>query len=93
MAVGDRFDADVVVVGAGLGELEAARVAARAELAEAMGRPMTHVLDEAANALERRIFSDRLAARFAELRRGADAWGEIGAERAEESSSLSDRSG
>ena len=53
---------------------------------------MTELLDEAADALERRVFFDRFAARYAELRHDADAWGEIEAERAEESSSLSDRS-
>ncbi|MDA8040311.1 MAG: hypothetical protein M0Z69_14420 [Actinomycetota bacterium] len=63
-----------------------------AELAKAMGRPMTQLLDEAAEALERRVFFDRFAARYSELRHDADAWGEIEAERAEESSSLSDHS-
>ena len=63
-----------------------------AELAKATGRPMTELLDEAADALERRVFFDRLAARYAELRHDADAWEEIEAERAEESSSLSDHS-
>ena len=62
-----------------------------AELAKATGRPMTELLDEAADALERRVFFDRLAARYAELRQDSDTWGEIEAERAEESSSLSDR--
>jgi len=63
-----------------------------AELAKATGRPMTELLDAAADALERRVFFDRFAARYSELRQDADAWGEIEAERAEESSSLSDRS-
>ncbi len=63
-----------------------------AELARVTGRPMTELLDEAADALERRVFFDRFAARYAELRRDADAWGEIETERAEESSSLSDHS-
>jgi hypothetical protein len=53
---------------------------------------MTELLDEAADALERRVFFDRFAARYAELRHDANAWGEIETERAEESSSLSDRS-
>ena len=61
-----------------------------AELAKATGRPMTELLDEAADALERRVFFDRLAARYAELRHEADAWEAIEAERGEESSSLSD---
>ncbi|MGH3470417.1 MAG: hypothetical protein ACRDPG_00025 [Nocardioidaceae bacterium] len=63
-----------------------------AELAKATGRPMTELLDEAADALERRVFFDRLAARYAELRHDADAWGEIEVERAEDSRSLSDHS-
>lgn len=63
-----------------------------AELAKATGRPMTELLDEAADALERRVFFDRFATRYAELRHDANAWKEIEAERAEESSSLSDHS-
>ncbi|MHB1508084.1 MAG: hypothetical protein ACYCST_05875 [Acidimicrobiales bacterium] len=63
-----------------------------AELAKETGRPMTELLDEAADALERRVFFDRLAARYAELAHDADAWGEIETERAGESSSLSDHS-
>ncbi len=63
-----------------------------AELAKATGRPMTELLDEAVDALERRVFFDRFAARYAELRQDPDTWREIEAERAEESSSLSDRS-
>ena len=63
-----------------------------AELAKATGRPMTELLDEAADALERRVFFDRFAARYAELRHDANAWKEIETERAEENSSLSDHS-
>jgi len=63
-----------------------------AELAKATGRPMTELLDEAVDALERRVFFDRFAARYAELRHDPNAWGEIEAERAEESSSLPDHS-
>jgi len=51
---------------------------------------MTELLDDAADALERRVFFDRFAARYAELRHDANAWGEIEAERAQDSSSLSD---
>jgi len=61
-----------------------------AELAKATGRPMTELLDEAAEALERRVFFDRFAARYAELHHDANVWKEIEDERAEESSSLSD---
>ena len=63
-----------------------------AELAKATGRPMTDLLDEAVDALERRVFFDRFAARYAGLPPKFDHWGEIGAERGEEASSLSDRS-
>ncbi|HUZ19801.1 MAG TPA: hypothetical protein VMU75_04420 [Acidimicrobiales bacterium] len=63
-----------------------------AELARATGRPMTALLDEAADALERRVFFDRFAARYAALRRDPDAWEEIEAERRAESSALADRS-
>jgi hypothetical protein len=52
---------------------------------------MTELLDEAADALERRIFFDRLTARYAELRGDDEAWREIEAERAMESGVLSDR--
>ncbi len=63
-----------------------------AGLAKATGKPMTQLLDEAADALERRIFFDHFAARYAELRHDANKWKEIEAERAQENSSLSDRS-
>ncbi len=53
---------------------------------------MTQLLDEAADALERRVFFDRFAARYAQLRQDADAWGEIESERTKESGALSDRS-
>lgn len=45
-----------------------------------------------ADALERRDFFDRFAARYAELRQDSDAWGEIETERAQEGGSLSDHS-
>ena len=63
-----------------------------AELAKATGRPMTELLDEAADALERRVFFDRLNAGYAELRDKPDAWKEIEAERAAESRVLHDPS-
>ena len=62
-----------------------------AEMAKATGRPMTELLDEAADALERRLFFEQFRARYRELRRDSDAWAEIEAERAEESSALADR--
>lgn len=52
---------------------------------------MTELLDEAVDVLERRVFFDRFASRYAELRHDADAWEAIETERAEESGSLSDR--
>ncbi len=53
---------------------------------------MTQLLDEAVDALERRVFFDQLAARYDELRDDPEAWGEIEAERALESRALPDRS-
>src|SRR5262245_33789000 len=61
-----------------------------AELAKMTGRPMTELVDEAADALERRIFFDRLDERYADLRGDAEAWAEIDSERAIEERSLPD---
>jgi predicted transcriptional regulator len=63
-----------------------------AKLADETGRPMTQLLDEAADALERRVFFNQFAARYEALRADPRAWGEIEAERAVETSSLADRS-
>jgi hypothetical protein len=63
-----------------------------AKLADATGRPMTQLLDEAADALERRLFFDRFSSRYAELRDDPVAWAEIEAERSVESTALRDRS-
>jgi predicted DNA-binding protein len=63
-----------------------------ARLAQATGRPMSQLVDEAADALERRMFFDQLAARYEELRADDDAWGEIQAERVAESGALRDSS-
>lgn len=63
-----------------------------AKLAHATGRPMSQLLDEAADALERRLFFDRLSERFVELRADDTAWAEIEAERASESGPLRDHS-
>lgn len=62
-----------------------------AELARATGRPMSQLLDDAADALERRLFFDRLTAGYAALRDDPDAWSEVEAERAAESTALRDR--
>ncbi len=63
-----------------------------ARLATLTGRPMTQLLDEAADALERRAFFDQLAAGFEALRADPVAWAEIEAERAAEGVTLGDRS-
>ena len=53
-----------------------------ARLADATGRPMTQLLEEAADALERRVFFDQLRARYGELRADASEWAVLQAERA-----------
>jgi predicted transcriptional regulator len=63
-----------------------------AKLADETGRPMTQLLDEAADALERRVFFDRFSARYEELRADRGVWDEIEAERAMESGALRDSS-
>jgi predicted transcriptional regulator len=63
-----------------------------ARLADVTGRPMTQLLDEAADALERRVFFDQFAARYAELRADPAAWGEIEGERLAEGGAVGDRS-
>lgn len=63
-----------------------------ARLADATGRPMTQLLDEAADALERRVFFDQFSARYAALRTDSRAWDEIEAERAAESGAVRDHS-
>jgi predicted transcriptional regulator len=63
-----------------------------ATLAQATGRPMSQLVDEAVEALERRLFFDRLSARYELLRADSGAWKEIEGERAVESGALRDRS-
>jgi predicted transcriptional regulator len=63
-----------------------------ARLAQTTGRPMSQLVDEAADALERCVFFDQLATGYQVLRADSDAWGEIEAERAVESGALPDRS-
>lgn len=63
-----------------------------ARMAEATGRPMTQLVDDAADALERRVFFAQLSARSEALRADATAWREIETERAVESRALRDRS-
>jgi predicted transcriptional regulator len=61
-----------------------------ARLAEATGRPMSQLVDEAADALERRVF-DQLSTTYEALRGDPAAWSEIEHERALESGALHDR--
>ena len=63
-----------------------------ASIAKATGRPMSQLLDEAADALERRMFFDRLSAGYDRLRQSPDAWAEVQAERNAERGVLRDRS-
>jgi len=63
-----------------------------AKLAQATGRPMSQLVDEAADALERRVFFDQLSTRYEALRTDPRAWSEIEAERTAESNALRDRS-
>lgn len=53
---------------------------------------MTQLLDEAVDALERRVFFDELSVRYDELRADPEVWASIEAERAVESHALRDRS-
>jgi hypothetical protein len=53
---------------------------------------MSQLLDEAADALERRLFFDQFSARYAALRADRSAWSEIEAERTAEGGTLHDRS-
>lgn len=61
-----------------------------AKLADETGRPMTQLLDEAADALERRVFFDLFSARYGQLRADRVAWSEIEAERAIEAGAVGD---
>ena len=63
-----------------------------AKLADETGRPMTQLLDEAADALERRVFFGQFSARYEVLRNDPAAWAQIEAERALESGALPDSS-
>ena len=63
-----------------------------ARLAQSTGRPMTQLLDDAADALERRVFFEQFAARYDELRDDVAAWAAIEEERAVESGASADTS-
>lgn len=59
---------------------------------EGYGLPDDQLLDDAADALERRLFFDRFREGYAKLRADADAWAEVEAERSIESGAVADRS-
>ena len=61
-----------------------------AVLADQTGRPMTDLLDEAVDRLERKLFFDALNRRYEELRQDPVAWAEIEGERREWDSTLRD---
>jgi predicted transcriptional regulator len=63
-----------------------------ARLARSTGRPMSQLVEDAADALERRVFFDQLNDRYQSLRADAEAWSEIEQERAVEAGALRDRS-
>jgi predicted DNA-binding protein len=63
-----------------------------ARLADSTGRPMTQLLDEAVEALERRLYFEQFTVRYDELRDDKSAWDEIAAERAGESGAVADGS-
>jgi hypothetical protein len=53
---------------------------------------MSQLVEEAADALERRVFFDHLATRYESLHTDTTAWNEIETERALEAGTLRDRS-
>ncbi len=63
-----------------------------ASLATTTGQPMTRVLDDAVEALERKVFFDRLNRRYQELRDDSAAWSEVEQERGVEEGALGDLS-
>jgi predicted transcriptional regulator len=64
-----------------------------ASLAAETGRQMGQVVEDAVEALERKVFFDRLNERFRELRSDPAAWAAMQAERAVEEATLGDGSG
>jgi predicted transcriptional regulator len=61
-----------------------------ARLAKTDRRPMTSILEDALDALERRRFFETFNLRYGELRSDHDSWNSIESERRIESSSLAD---
>jgi len=62
------------------------------QLSATTGRPMTELLDEAVDALERRLFFDQLTSGYDDLRADAAAWAEVEDERTIEAGAAADRS-
>ncbi len=63
-----------------------------AALADSTKRPMTRVLDDAVDALERRVFFERFNRRYQELRDDPEVWAELEAERRVEGETAGDAS-
>ena len=61
-------------------------------ISERQGRPMTAVVDDAVDALERRLFFEQYNGRYGELRADAEAWADVEDERSAESGAMSDES-
>ena len=61
-----------------------------AALSESTGLPMTKVVDDAVDALERRVFFDRLNDRYRQLRDDPELSAEIDAERVVEEGGVGD---
>lgn len=64
-----------------------------AALAAATGRPMTAVVEDALDALERRVFFESLNERYAALRSDREAWAAVETERATEEKAARDQAG
>jgi hypothetical protein len=63
-----------------------------ASLANTTGRPMTRVVDDAVEALERKVFFDTFNRRYQELRDDPAMWSEIEQQRRAEEGALGDLS-
>lgn len=61
-----------------------------AALADSTNRPMTRVLDDAVDALERRVFFERFNQRYRKLRDDSEVWAEIEADRRVEEGTFGD---
>ncbi|MCL5077262.1 MAG: antitoxin [Actinobacteria bacterium] len=63
-----------------------------AKLATITGKPMTSLLEDAADVLEKQVFFAEFSERYAQLREDSDAWAEIEQERRSESAAMRDSS-